>query len=134
MFGQWNGGQPVLFWTGSITGAWPSAAKKELNFTAMLAQFGQRLQGLLCSQELSLCVPKTLDQDITTSLTWTWSETESKEDKKTHYKHVSIIKNHTKTANEINLELHIFKKTFQINRSFHKDLENRTSPPWRLGS
>lgn len=86
MFGQWHGGQPVLFRTGSISGAWPSAAKKELNFTAMLAQFGQRLQGLLCSQELSLCVPKTLDQDIPTRLTWTRSETESEQEEKTHYR------------------------------------------------
>lgn len=82
VLGQRHGQQPVLVGTGSIAGAWPGAAKKELNFSAMLAQFGQRLQGLLSSQELPLCVSETLDQDITTSLTWTWSETESEQEEK----------------------------------------------------
>lgn len=75
--GQRKRGHPVRFGARSVAGAWPGAAEKELNFTAMLAQFGQGLQGLLCSQELSLCVPETLDQDITARLTWTGSETEN---------------------------------------------------------
>lgn len=77
MLGQRGGGRPVLLGPGSIAGAGPSAAEKELDFAAMLAQFGQRLQRLLCSRELPLCVPETLDQDVTARLTWTRSETES---------------------------------------------------------